>query len=1169
MELKNVSLDDKYTKESGVVYMTGNQALVRLPLMQKQRDKDRGLNSAGYITGYRGSPIGTYDLELSRNKKLLKDHDIVFQPGVNEELAATAVWGTQQLEVEENKKYEGVFSIWYGKGPGVFRSGDAIKHGSFFGASRHGGVLLIAGDDHVAKSSTIAHFSDPEMIGNGSPILYPSTIQEIIDYGLIGWAMSRYSGAWVTLKTTNETIESTSTVDLDPARSITYEPEGLQIPPEAHFVPPQGGLRPAAMAERMAYSDRIPLIKAFARRNCLDKMTISASQRKLGIVSSGKVYQDVLRALQLMEIDEDKAKSLGISLYKVAMVWPLEDESFKEFAEGHEELLIIEEKLPNLEEQIADLLFNWPADKRPRLIGKNDENGQVLQKRYGAFIPEDIVSLIANRLSENGWLDDETNAIVEKHQAKIQASSGAIVPSLVRIPYFCSGCPHNSSTKVPNGSSVMAGIGCHAMASYMNRNTTFPTQMGGEGHNWVGLSHFVDNTHRFQNLGDGTYTHSGLLAIHAAAVQNTNITYKILYNDAVAMTGGQPAEGQLTPQQISEQVIALGAKRVVVTTDEPKKYRKQPPFAKGVTVHHRRELDKLQRELREIGGVTVLIHDQTCAAEKRRRRKRGEFPDPDKRMFINELVCEACGDCSVQANCVSLRTEKTEFGNKRYVDQSTCNKDYSCVDGFCPSFVTVEAGKLRKTVPVQLDTRFFEGLPTPATPKFEHSYSVLINGIGGTGVVTIGAVLGMAAHLEDKAVSIYDMTGFAQKGGAVQSHLRIGHKPDDITSLPIGPADADLVIGCDLVVTASETSMRAISFDDTKVVVNSDPIPTATLQLMRDFELPSQNLLEGLAKAVGENLDIINASTLANTLTGNSISSNMFLVGYTYQKGWLPLSEKAILKAIEINGVSVEFNQNAFRLGRVAAYDIDMIFSHINSQLTNDELDIAKTAEDAVTRRINYLIDYQDQNYADRYTALVNRVKQVEQQRVPDQTALSDAVARNYFRLLAYKDEYEVARLFTNGEFKKKVHNQFEGDFRLKFNLAPPLFSRRDPLTGQLKKKEFGAWIFKPLSLLAKLKILRHTPFDIFGYTKERKTERQLIVDYQETMELVLEKLTESNYELAVQIASIPNEIRGFGHVKETAINKAQTQKEALMKRFYWVNGDISYNNVDMFYEAS
>ena len=1168
MELKDVSLDDKYTKDSGKLYMTGNQALVRLPLLQKQRDLAHGLNTAGYISGYRGSPIGTYDLELGRAKKLLEENEIVFQPGINEDLAVTAVWGTQQLEVEPDKRYDGVFAIWYGKGPGVFRSGDAIKHGSFYGASPHGGVLLIPGDDHTAKSSTIAHFSDPEMISHGSPILYPATLQEVIDYGLIGWAMSRYSGAWVTLKVVNETIEGTGTVDLDLARSETKNPEGLEVPAEAHFVPPQGGLGPAATAERMAYSARIPLVKAFARLNRLDRMTIEAPARKLGIVASGKAHQDVLRALQLLGIGKDRAAALGISLYKVAMPWPLEDASFGEFAEGHEELLVVEEKLPLMEQQITQLLFNWPAGKRPRVVGKLDENGKQIQNTYGAVDPNVLMTLIGSRLAANNMMDSQIEAAIERNQSRLAGSCGAVIADVVRVPYFCSGCPHNRSTVVPEGSKALGGIGCHGMASFMNRNTSFPTQMGGEGHNWVGMSHFVESTHRFQNLGDGTYTHSGLHAVHAAVAQGTNITYKILYNDAIAMTGGQMTEGHLTPQQISKQVVAMGARRVVVTTDEPEKYRGQPAFAPEVTIHHRDEIDQLQRELREIKGVTVLINDQTCAAEKRRRRKRGQFPDPAKRYFINELVCEACGDCSVQSNCVSLQTKKTEFGNKRYVDQSSCNKDYSCVKGFCPSFVTVYGGELRKAETAELGESLFADLPVPAQPDFEHSYAILVNGIGGTGVVTIGAVLGMAAHLEGKSISIYDMTGFAQKGGAVQSHLRIGNSQEDITSIAIGPGDADLILGCDLVVTAGESSMRSIEPGRTRAVVNSDPVATAALQLMRDFEVPSSTMAQGIKNALGDDVVMVDATKIAYALTGNSIAANMFLVGFAYQQGWLPLSLEAVMKAIEINNVSVQFNQNAFMLGRVAAHDMGRVEPLIHNYLESVQPDLAATPEEALQRRMDYLTDYQDADYAARYRALVDQVAKVEADKGLGDTALSEAVMRNYFKLMAYKDEYEVARLYTDGRFLKNLERQFTGDYEIAFNLAPPIITRKDSKTGKMEKREFGPWIIKGFALLAKLKGLRGTAFDIFGYSEERRMERQLIADYRETISGLLGELNGNNYEVAVQLANQPAEIRGFGHVKEEAVQQARIEKEQLLQKFAREGATIASTGTVQYHEV-
>jgi indolepyruvate ferredoxin oxidoreductase len=1150
--------------------MTGNQALVRLPMLQKQRDIKNGLHTAGYISGYRGSPIGTYDFELEKSKDFLQKCDIVFQPGINEDLAATAVWGTQQVEVEEDKKFDGVFSIWYAKAPGVYRSGDVLKHGSFYGASPHGGVLLIPGDDHNAKSSTIANYSDPEMIAHGSPILYPSNIQEVIDFGLMGWALSRYSGAWVTLKVIGETIEGTSTVDLDLGRSETRDPEGQNVPPEAHWRTPDvtTGLGPMRDAERMAFSGRVSLVKAFARLNRFDKVMIDAPERKLGVVTSGKPYQDLMRALQLLNISKEKAKAMGLSIYKVAMPWPLENESFAEFAEGQDEILVIEEKQALMEHQIIQQMFNWPENKRPRVVGKQDENGDKLQEVYGAVTPVFVMSVLASRLKANGLVDADIEEAMKSHQQRLSHGCGVIFEQAVRLPYFCSGCPHNRSTKTPEGSKVMGGIGCHQMSSFMGRKTGFTTQMGGEGHLWVGMSHFVESKHRFQNLGDGTYTHSGMHAVHGAVVQGVNITYKVLYNDAVAMTGGQQTEGHLTVQQISHQALAMGVVRTVVTTDEPDKYKGQLPFASGVTVHHRDELDKIQRELREVKGVTMIINDQTCAAEKRRRRKRGEFPDPQKRVFINDAVCEACGDCSVQANCISIQSKKTNFGNKRYIDQSGCNKDYSCVDGFCPSFVTVHGGKLRKAIKSEGDNALFDDIPTPNLPSFKNSYAIMINGIGGTGVVTIGAVLGMAAHLEDKSASIYDMTGFAQKGGAVQSHLRIGMNQEDITCLAIGAGDSDLILGCDLVVTAGEESMRSINPNHTRAVVNSDPVATAALQLMRDFELPTSALIKGLEDTLGENLALVDATQVAYALTGNSIASNMFVVGYAFQKGWLPLSEKAILKAIKLNGIAIEFNQNAFQYGRVAAHDYSRLAPLVEAHLNSLRPDVKSDPQDVLELRMEHLTRYQNADYAEQYKALVDKVMSVEAEKVPGKTELSKAVVGNYFKLMAYKDEYEVARLYTDGEFIKKLESQFDGDYKLGFNLAPPLLSKKDPLTGELKKREYGGWIFKVFGLLAKFKGLRGTPLDIFGYTVERKMERRLITEYRDTITKLLNELNGNNYEIAVNLANLPSEVRGYGHVKEAAVVKMSMEKSTLLQDFSQDDKKIASDKNVEYYEA-
>jgi len=1144
------TLDDKYTLDTGRVYLTGNQALVRLVLMQHERDASNGLNSAGYVTGYRGSPIGTFDLELGRAKKYLADTSIVFEPGVNEDLAATAVWGTQQLEGEIDKAFDGVFALWYAKGPGVFRSGDALKHGSFYGASPNGGVLLLAGDDHTAKSSTVAYSSEPEMIAHGSPVFYPSNTQEILQYGLQGWALSRYSGAWVTLKVVNETIEATGTVNLDVISDPPVIPS-LTSDSQVHFnIPPGSGLEAARNAERMAFTARLPLIEEFARSNKINRCTIVSERRRLGIVAAGKTYNDVRRALQLLGISHSDAEELGISLFKVGMIWPLEPQGFAVFADKQEEILVVEEKLPILEQQIARQLVNWPDDIRPRLVGQRDELANDVRTISGTTTPAAVANVIGARLIKMDIEPERVASAINRIERRISPMVDTKAPSIVRMPWFCSGCPHNRSTVVPEGSITVGGIGCHSMAAYMNRSTRFPTHMGGEGHTWAGMTHFVKGKHRFQNLGDGTYSHSGLLALHAAAVQGVNITYKILYNDAVAMTGGQAVEGQLTPQQISTQCFALGAKRVVVTTDDPGKYKGQSNFAKGTTVHHRSEIDILQRELRETEGVTVLIHDQTCAAEKRRRRKRGTYPDPPKRQFINQAVCEACGDCSVVSNCVSIQTRKTEFGNKRVIDQWTCNKDYSCNDGFCPSFVTVIGGELRKVSSKTISADIYADLPCPEFPEIDGSYAILINGIGGTGVVTIAAVIGMAAHLEGKYLSIYDMAGLAQKGGAVLSHLRIARDAESITSVEIGPGDADLLLGCDLVVSASEQSIRSIHKGHTKAVINDEPVPTAALQLNREFELPTESLTNQLRDALGSDVEFVGATSKAVALMGDSIAANMFVVGFAWQKGLLPLGEASILKAIELNGVAVSFNHNAFQLGRVAAFDASRFDLLTSGQSSVVETDLSSDLEEAYQRRIQYLEAYQNKEYATEYAEFVAEVRKAEASMVPGRNELSEAVIRNYFKLKAYKDEYEVARLYTDGSFLRDLHKTFDGKFSLRFNMAPLLLARKDRANGYLRKREYGAWVMFVFRVLARLKFLRGTKMDLFGYTQERRSERQQITEYKGTVRVLLDGLHNENYDIAVQVASMPDDIRGYGHVKAAAVERVAVAKEAMMAKY-------------------
>ena len=1144
--LADVSIEDKYALESGRVFLSGVQALVRLPLMQRQRDMAAGLNTAGFVSGYRGSPLGGYDLSLWRAKKFLDRGHIHFQPGLNEDLAATAVWGSQQLGFVPGAKYDGVFAIWYGKGPGVDRSGDPFKHGNLAGAAEHGGVLVVCGDDHPGKSSTTAHQSEHALAAHGMPILYPANVQEYLDLGIYGWALSRYSGLWVGFKCINETVESTASVDVDADRIGIVSPEGVERP--AGGVNVKFAFAPQEDDKRLLRY-KIPLAHAFARANGLDRAVVVSSAPSLGIVTAGKSFQDTLQALRLLGIDQARAAELGLCVYKVAMVWPVEPEGLAEFASsGLRELLFIEEKKAFLEDQAARILYNLDSDKRPRIVGKTDENGVPLLPADVQLEPNMLAQVIAARLRSVGVRDRDVELRVGEIQKRIAASAKATGSKVVRMPYFCSGCPHNVSTRVPEGSIAMSGIGCHTMAIFMGRDTTPPTQMGGEGLNWTGIAPFTETNHVFQNLGDGTYFHSGLLAIRASVAAGVNVTYKILYNDAVAMTGGQPVEGQVTVPDIARQVAGENVKAIAVVSDDPGKYRRDA-FAPEVHVYHRDRLDELQREFREIPGVTLIVYDQTCAAEKRRRRKRQQYPDPPKRVFINEAVCEGCGDCSAKSNCVSIQPKETEFGRKRQIDQSSCNKDYSCVNGFCPAFVTVHGARLSKPGAADLPDSIFDGLPAPKLPSLEDSYAILVTGIGGTGVITVGAILGMAAHIEGKETTVFDMTGLAQKGGAVMSHLRIARRSEHLPSSAIGLAEADLVLGCDLVVSGSAESLRAMERGRTHTVVNSHVVPTAAFQLDPDLDFRSQETVDRIREAAGRTRShFVDATGLAEALTGNTIAANLFMVGYAYQLGALPVSEPAIEQAVELNQVAVDFNKRAFRLGRLAAHKPDQIQALLPEGLKNTKE--SEKLDEIIESRSKLLEAYQNRPYAQRYEEMVRAMEKAEKEKAKGKFGLAEAVARYYFKLLAYKDEYEVARLYTNGDFKRSLERQFEGGYKLRFHLAPPILARRDPVSGELKKREFGAWVTPVFKALARLKILRGTRWDPFGRTAERKMERDLIAAYESVMREVVGALTRENHELALEIACVPEAIRGFGHVKERRIVEAKKREQQLLQAF-------------------
>lgn len=1160
----NISLDDKYTLSSGRIFLTGTQALARLPMLQRDRDLAAGKNTAGYISGYRGSPLGGLDQTLWQAKRHLALHHIVFHPGMNEDLAATAIWGTQQVNLFPGAKYDGVFAMWYGKGPGVDRCGDVFKHANSAGTWKHGGVLVVAGDDHAARSSTVAHQSEHAFKAAMMPVLAPAGVQEYLDLGLHGFALSRYSGCWVAFKAVADTVESSA--------SVLISPERLNIVIPTDFELPADGLNIRLPDDRLVQEARLLNLKlyaalAYCRANKLNRIVIgspdSAKPARLGIVTCGKSYLDVRQAFDDLGIDDALAAEIGIRLYKVGMVWPLEAEGVRRFAEGLEEILVIEEKRQLLEYQLKEELYNWREDVRPRVIGKFDEkgewalpHGEWLLPATGELSPAQIARVIANRIARF-HTSDKIRARLAFLEAKERALSIPMVP-LERIPYFCAGCPHNTSTMLPEGSRGLAGIGCHFMVTWMNRNTLACSHMGGEGAAWLGQAPFSNEKHVFANLGDGTYFHSGSLAIRAAVAAKVPITYKILYNDAVAMTGGQPIDGTLTVPQIAHQLTAEGVHQIVVVTDGTKRAYGRSDLPHGVPLRHRDELDLIQRELREYPGVSALIYDQTCAAEKRRRRKRGTFPDPERRVFINEAVCEGCGDCGVQSNCLAVIPVETAFGRKRAIDQSACNKDFSCLKGFCPSLVTVHGGKLRKGQAPGLhggDESQFSALPQPQIPSTDEPYGILITGVGGTGVITIGALIGMAAHIDGKGVTVLDMTGLAQKGGAVFSHVRICDDPERLHAVRVATGEADAVIGCDAIVTAGPEALAKMAGGRTRVVMNCAKTPTAEFTHNPNWQFPLEKLRLAVAEAVGsEAAHFLDANLFATSLVGETIASNLFLLGHAWQLGMVPVSLTALDRAIELNGTAIAMNRKAFLWGRRAALNLAAVEGLLNPA-RSPAVKGAPTLDEIVALRVAYLTSYQDAAYATRYRALVARVHAAESQLGAGRQdfEISAAVARCYFKLLAIKDEYEVARLYAETDFADRVAAVFEGDYSLHFHLAPPLIAKADPGSGRVNKLEFGPWMMPVFRGLAKLKRLRGGFWDVFGHTAERKRERQLIADYEEDVEMMLAgPLAHPSAETlctALELARLPEDIRGFGHVKAQSIETAAVKRQALRQK--------------------
>jgi len=1144
---RRVSLDDKYALDTARAYMTGIEALVRLPMLQHQRDQQRGLNTAAFVSGYRGSPLGGVDQAFWKAKPWLDRHNVHFQAGINEELAATAVWGSQQTNLFEGARYDGVYAMWYGKGPGVDRSMDVFKHANAFGTSRYGGVLAVAGDDHACKSSTLPHQTEHNFIAASMPVLSPANVQEVLDLGIFGWELSRYSGCWVALKAITENMDSAISADIDPARIQIRVPEGFEMP--AGGVHARWPDKPLEQEERLNRY-KIYAAREFARVNGLNRIVLDSPNARFGIITSGKAYLDVMQALDDMGITAAVAAEIGLRVYKVGMPWPLEPQDTHDFADGLEEILVVEEKRSIIEDQLTGQLYNYPVAARPRVVGEFDENGRDLVPNLGELTPAMVALAIAARIRRfyRSEVMDERIAWIERKEKSLARPTELSE----RVPHFCSGCPHNTSTRVPEGSHAMGGIGCHYMATWMpDRPTLTFAQMGGEGAPWIGQAPFTETKHVFQNLGDGTYFHSGILAVRAAVAAGVNITYKLLYNDAVAMTGGQPIDGSLAIPDLLRQLGGEGVRRIALVSDEPRQWRGHLPALDGLTLHHRDELDALQRELRDTAGTTVIVYQQTCAAEKRRRRRRGELVDPDRRLYINDAVCEGCGDCSVQSNCLSIVPKETELGRKRKVDQSACNKDYSCNRGFCPSFVTVVGGGLRKPQAGAQADLVFDPLPEPVLPDLtERPWNTVVTGVGGTGVLTITALIAMAAHIEGKGCATLNQTGLAQKFGAVVSHVRVAREQDNIQAVRIPAGEADLLLGCDLVVTTTYDSLGKAAEGRTHAVVNDAEVPTASFITNPDARFPTAAMKQRIRDEVGaDDVLFLDATRIATALLGDSIAANLFLLGVAYQRGFVPVSAAALEEAVAMNGVAVEFNKQAFLFGRRFANRRDQVLALVPDKRELPQLDTPALVEDRAAR----LVAYQDEAYAQRFRDTLAPLQAVDTA-LDDGDSLTATAARALYKLMAYKDEYEVARLYSSEEFLDGLARQFEGDYRLRFNLAPPLLSKRDPSTGLPVKREFGGWMLNAFRLLAPLRRLRGTALDLFGYTAERRRERQDIADYEALIARLVPEVGSADRDTLRELLGLPLQLRGFGHVKDRNRDQLEVRRRALLER---LSGDV------------
>ncbi|MGY8525841.1 indolepyruvate ferredoxin oxidoreductase family protein [Paracidovorax citrulli] len=1162
-------LSDNLTASSGQVFLSGTQALVRVVLEQARLDRNAGLDTAGFVSGYRGSPLGMVDQAMWKAAPLLDAARVRFLPAINEELGATAVLGTQQVENDPQRKVQGVFGLWYGKGPGVDRAGDALKHGNAYGSSPHGGVLVVAGDDHGCVSSSMSHQSGFAMQAWSMPVLAPADVSEYLEFGLYGWALSRYSGNWVGFTALSETVESAMTVDLDRLHArVARWRDAAAVRAATGHQPPADGLHyrwpdlPSPRIE-IRLGAKLDAVRAFARVNSIDRMVVNSPRPVAGIVTCGKAHHDLMEVFRRLGIDTDALAAAGIRIYKVGLAFPLEPSRLVTFAQGLREILVVEEKGPLIERQLQALFYNAPQHSRPAIVGKLDGEGHPLLPEREEMRPSRLIASVAAWLARH-CPELDRRELVPAFVAAPPLSN--VADNVRRQPYFCPGCPHNTSTRVPEGSRAQAGIGCHFMASWMDRDTSGLIQMGGEGVDWVAHSRFTDAPHVFQNLGDGTYYHSGSLAIRQAVAAGTTITFKILCNDAVAMTGGQPVDGPLSVDAIARQVAAEGVGRVAVVSDRVPRDGAPHPlgaavFPAGSTFHPRDDLDAVQRSLREVRGVTVLLYEQTCAAELRRRRKSGRAPRATRRVFINEAVCEGCGDCSVQSNCLAVQPLETSLGRKRQIDQAACNHDESCLKGFCPSFVTVEGAALRRPVrPGATDDplrKLAAALPLPAARLGPGPFDILVAGVGGTGVVTVGALIAMAAHLEGRVASVLDFMGFAQKGGAVLSFVRLADSRRWLNQARIDAQQADAVVACDLAVGASPDVLLTVAPRRTQIVVNRHPTPVAAFQRDPDADLHVDALLDKLRHAAGSgSLEALDAQTLATDFLGDAVTANIVMLGFAWQKGLVPVSLPALARAIELNAVAVEANLEAFALGRVAAADplaLSRLAAGLGTPPGEHDTDRRDTPLDVLmAERMALLTAYQDARYAARYRALVEDVQRAEAALGAAGTArlLTRAVAEQFARLMAYKDEYEVARLHSDPHFRQALAARFEGPLRLRFHMAPPLLARRGPHGGTPRKIEIGAWLWPVLGWLARGKRLRGTRFDPFGHTEERRLERRAIVDYEIRLRELLPALTGENLPHAVEIARLPAQVRGFGHVKLAAHAIAAARLPELLHRF-------------------